>query len=270
MPRQWYQFSVRTLLILTALLGLFLGVEVRRARQLRSTMRAVIALDGTVVLDRRLFGQAPFPLDDDSAAEMGEEVGVWTDESELARLRFMQKIVGISLVELRDRDVDLSFLDGAPALTELELYGLTTSSRGLERIGQLSHVAWLGLRDTILDQPALAHLKNLRNLESLNLTESNVTDAGLAFVAHLPRLRNLELGATSITDAGIKHVAMAKELRTLRLSETGVSDECLNDLKSLPNLEVVTLSGTRVTQQGVDELKRAKPGIRVICNRKAQ
>ena len=47
--RRWYQFSLRTLLVVAPLLAVFLGVVVRRAEQQRRAVRAIQMLDGRVL-----------------------------------------------------------------------------------------------------------------------------------------------------------------------------------------------------------------------------
>src|SRR5258705_1303056 len=59
---RWLQFSLRSVLLLTLAVALWLGYEVREARQVERTITALCALGGTVVTELtcpdplRLFG----------------------------------------------------------------------------------------------------------------------------------------------------------------------------------------------------------------------
>ena len=55
----------------------------------------------------------------------------------------------------------------------------------------------------------MVHLKNLTNLQRLNLNGTKITDEGLIHLKKLANLQTLFLSRTNITDAGVADLQMA-------------------------------------------------------------
>ena len=101
--------------------------------------------------------------------------------------------------------------------------------------GEIRHLA---AHSSVTDG-RLVHLKELRNLESLDLSSTRVTDAGLVHLKGLTNLQALTLDRTQVTDAGLVHLKGMTNLEKLRLEETQVTDTGTAELKqSLPNCEI--------------------------------
>jgi hypothetical protein len=76
----------------------------------------------------------------------------------------------------------------------------------------------------------LAQLRELTDLEMLDLSFAQVTDAGLVHLRELKKLKVLELSFTSVTDAGLVQLKGCKSLQTLELCGTAVTDVGLAQL----------------------------------------
>jgi hypothetical protein len=85
----------------------------------------------------------------------------------------------------------------------------------------------------------LADLRNLTDLQIVELKGSKVTDAGLLTLKDIATLQGLDLRDTGITDAGLAH------------------------LQDMPGLKSLLLGGTKVTDDGVDALKKANTKLKV-------
>jgi hypothetical protein len=94
---------------------------------------------------------------------------------------------------------------------------------------------------------------------TVDLSESKVTDAGLANLKELPQLQSLNLRGTRVTDAGLVNLKGLTNLHELDLSETKVTDAGLANLKGLSTLRELDLTDTRVSDEGVMMLKQALP-----------
>jgi internalin A len=135
---------------------------------------------------------------------------------------------------------------------------------------QLAHIANLrGLESLALISARLtdagwAGLSGLSSLQSLSLSESAVSDDELLQLGGLNGLVDLDLVGTNITDAGLAHLKALKDLTTLSLERTRVTDAGLEHLTGLTNLQDVSLRETRVTDAGVQELRKAIPKARII------
>lgn len=87
----------------------------------------------------------------------------------------------------------------------------------------------------------LEHLRNLKELKELTLSDTRITDAGLAILATLPRLEKLRLAQTAITDEGFKQHLAGKE-----------------------SLQMLDMTGTKVLSKTLREWKAAQPGRKFV------
>ena len=116
--------------------------------------------------------------------------------------------------------------------------------------GEIRHLA----ANSSVTDGRLVHLKELRNLESLDLSSTRVTDAGLVHLKGLTNLQELTLDRTQVTDTGLVHLTRLNNLETLWLP-IFVTDAGLVHLKGLTNLKDLTLHGMRGTDAGLVHLK---------------
>lgn len=82
----------------------------------------------------------------------------------------------------------------------------------------------------------------------------------MADIRDLKNLQQLDLGGTQITGAGLVHIRELKGLQRLtQLAETQIDDAGMAQIQEL-NLQGVGLSGTQITDAGlfhIRELRRA-------------
>jgi Leucine-rich repeat (LRR) protein len=99
----------------------------------------------------------------------------------------------------------------------------------------------------------LAHLRNLKDLEVLELNDAlRITDAGLANLAGLAELRELSLVFNrNITDAGLKHLGKLKKLRRLQLYGALITDTGLGYIKDSLDMENLQLGLAPITNAGM-------------------
>ena len=111
------------------------------------------------------------------------------------------------------------------------------------------------LNKTEVTDAGLEYLvKNLTQLQQLELGFTKVTDAGLGHLKGLTQLRLLGLACTYVTDAGLEHLKGCTKLQTLWLGFTKVTDAGVKRLKGLTRLELLDLGGTKVTDAGLQHL----------------
>jgi Leucine-rich repeat (LRR) protein len=114
---------------------------------------------------------------------------------------------------------------------------------------------------------ALSHLKDMRNLEDLNV--SMITDAGLSHLGNVKSLRKLRIGSPCIVTAeGLEHLSNAPNLEELSIYAGTVSDDDLAPLLRMSELKKLSLAGTRVTARGEARLKDALPDTAITRTEK--
>ena len=114
------------------------------------------------------------------------------------------------------------------------------------------------------DPKIFAALKDVANLQDLDLAGVQLADADLAQIAGLKNLRVLHLEKTPVTDAGLAHLKGLGNLTYLNLYATAVTDAGLPHLKGLTDLKSLYVFETKVTDTGIAALKEALPKLNIV------
>ena len=151
--RRWYQFSLKTLLVVmtvSCLAFAWIGSRLRRAQENRD--RVAVVEDAVAAIEK-----------------LGGEV---TKAYEERRPQTW-------LEELFDDPGDADDPVGVLEVTRVNFRGSDVTDAGLEHLKGLKHLNYLGLEDTKVTDAGLVHLKGLTKLQRLYLDDTEVTDAGL-------------------------------------------------------------------------------------------
>jgi hypothetical protein len=185
--RRWYQYSLRSLFLLTLLVALgmsWLTVTMRSQRQQKAAAEAIEKAGGTVNYETTWLGKL---LRDDS----------------------LVKVTAVGLPRGSATDPALVHLQGLSQLQLLELTGTQVTDAGLMHLQGLSQLQRLFLDNTQVTDAGLVHLQGLSQLQTLWLGSTKVTDAGLPHLQGLSRLQALQLRDTKVTDQGVKKLQKA-------------------------------------------------------------
>jgi Leucine-rich repeat (LRR) protein len=79
---------------------------------------------------------------------------------------------------------------------------------------------------------------------------SGIKDRHLAVIKELKQLQTLDLSQCQITDQGLKELKELKGLKTLNLYGTPITDEGLKELKDLVGLQFLNLTETILWMRG--------------------
>jgi hypothetical protein len=158
------------------------------------------------------------------------------------------KINGTGLVHLNE------------SLKHLELSSSEIDNNILETISRFKKLKYLVLThcDNITYQ-SFIHLKNLLQLESLNLYHSAIEniDDGLIYLQDLTKLKELNLSRCfRTTDKALVYLKQIKSLKILDISYCeGISDQSLIHLQELTNLKLLDIYYTSITFNGYNQLE---------------
>jgi hypothetical protein len=200
--RRWYQYSLRSLLLvmLLASLGMsWVATQREKARRQREAVEAILKLHGTVYYDYQL----------DAAGEpvqtASQRVPTWWRR--LLGDDFFDRVVYVQVPS----DAALEPVEQLPDLQTLELgcnYAITDA--GLERLRCLSRLDFLHLRGTQVTTAGAAKLADMPQLRSLELGNPDMTDADLKYLTRLTQLQSLDLrSCTRLTDAAVQKLRQA-------------------------------------------------------------
>ncbi len=119
--------------------------------------------------------------------------------------------------------------------------------------GQL-HLRNLQLSGTAVTSAGLVHLKDLKNLERLNVCLTAVSDEGFEHLAGLTKMKRLTICASKITGAGFQHLGGMKDLESINLHSAPASDAGLQAIGKLTSLQRLEIVHTQVTDAGLAHL----------------
>jgi Leucine-rich repeat (LRR) protein len=221
--RRYVRFSVRGLMVLTLLIGVWMGWIVRSARIQREAVAAILAAGGSVSYESKVRGGVVLPA-----------TKSWTR-------RWLMDFLGID------------YFDHVTAVA-FDSYA-TAPDAAMVHVGRLGQLTFLALDESAVSRTGLAQLKGLTSLSELNLSNTQVTDADLVHLTGLTALEELWLEHTQVSDAGLVHLKGLTGLKYLRLSHTKITGTGLLHLKGLVNLQVLDVSGSPVTDAGLEHLK---------------
>jgi Leucine-rich repeat (LRR) protein len=226
--RPWLQFSLRTLLIVLTLFGIWLGVRINLARKQRETVQTILATKGDVK-----YRDLEYPS---------------IQSREPRKLSWLETQLGLDFFY----DID-----------EVGLRGDSATDKTLEQVGKFPRVRQVWISHAQITDDGLTHMRTLRQLEGLGLLGSPVSGHGLTHVSSLPRLKTLDLGGSPITNESLAHIGMIHSLESLHLSGGQITDAGMEHLASLPNLRELQLHETRVTDVGIGKLVNL-PNLEVL------
>ena len=248
--RRSMQFNLSTLLILVVALAIpcgWLTAEVRAADRQRETIAAIRAEGFSCFYDysvttpgqvQKFSGSRSLPF---LYERLGED--------------FFHNIVAAQ----PRADAHLRLLRRQTEIHTLLADHSQITDAGLESVAGLQDMRWLDLSDSPrVSSAGIKHLRDLTQLEFVNLRRTQVSDEGLAHLQNKKRLRRLDLGMTRVTGTGLRHVTASTQLRELHFWGNAVEDDSLAALRGMTRLRKLDLGGALVTDAGLKYLSRCK------------
>jgi hypothetical protein len=257
----WLRISVRGLILLVLIVGVWLGWMVRAARVQRQAVAAIRASGGRVMYDWQKQGSGrliQFDLDGSPEAPWAK----WL--ADRLGVDYFGHVFDVSFV---GADPELAYIRRLPRLESLSICGsASVTDAGLVHLERMTDLRSLFIDHGGIGDAGLAHLKGLTGLRSFMMHAPRVTGAGLASLEGLKRLEGLYLSGPAITDAGMPHIGRLAGLRDLALTDTRVTDAGLVHLRGRAGLGWLSLCRTQVTDAGLVHLE-GLVGLRVLSLR---
>lgn len=191
--RRWFQFSLRTFLILLTVFGVWLGLHVRSAKRQKEAVAAIEAYGGWVTYD--------FQRIENDTLAYDPQAESWIPRWLLSRLGedFFHDVEMVYLVhpdDIGNVPVDgIPSLDAIPALRVLLVYNSVVNDGSMKQIGGLKHLKmlYIGFNDNEISDKGMVYLEGLTQLEELDLRGTRVTVKGLEQLTGLTSLKRLVL-----------------------------------------------------------------------------
>ncbi len=281
--RRWYQYSLRSLFLLTLIVSLLMSWYASKLKQVLAQKRAVEAIlaeKGTVEYDYQFDeagreikgakGHGPAWLRGLLGPDQFDTVvHVWVESAKgmeavngLARLRSLS-------IDARGNSEDpLKYLQDIDGLEELDISGFITDA-GLERVRELRHVKCLKLslqgpsnnprkEKPITGACLAAVLRSCPTLRELTIDNAELPAAALDQIATLSQLEKLTLFNINSGPAVVFRIDKLTALRELELMDSADRDngnsltfEETKGIRSLSRLERLHLWSKAVTDSDV-------------------
>jgi hypothetical protein len=285
--RRWFRFSLRTLLILMTVLGVWLGFTVHRVRLQSRAVQAIEAAGGQIAYDSRF----------DFSHEL---TGGRGDAREGRGLRpyitrhFFDDVVRVEVgrFDLRYRKPDVRIADVAPYLPDLAaLKSLTvshsrTGSSELAAIGKLKRLDTLIFFEGELSTPEAVNLRSLTKLRELGMNNVRMVpkstgnfrnlpalehawiygyrsdeerfflgDETVSAFVSCPNLRHFALINARVTDDGMASLGGATQLKRLTIGSPLVTDAAMEHVAKLTNLDWLGVWSWRISNDSLARLQ---------------
>jgi Leucine Rich Repeat (LRR) protein len=301
--RRFLRYSVRGLILLVLVVGVWLGWIVRSARLQHAAVAAIEKDGGFVIYDGwnsdngRWTNSKPWrtnwltnTIGVDYFADVKDVINVDLFDDTLRHVGQLRQIQTLEMSDIGQRkvtDAGLAHLKGLTKLLELHLSGSEVTDAGMVYLKDLTALKILELSGSEVTDAGMVYLKDLTALKILDLNYTHVTDAGLVHLKGLTNLAELsvvpcvmtraELAQlpdnaleefngyhVQVTDAGLIHLSNLSNISKLNLMGIRVTDAGLAHLKGLKKLSYLNLKSTQVTDAGVKELQQALPSLKIV------
>jgi hypothetical protein len=168
--RRWFQFSLRTLLVFTLIVGFLFG---RLGRTIEEKY--------------------------DKQREVEEQKKSWDEARTIAAT--IKRQLGVSSMACSQLS--------PPAYVWVSVNSQHATDATLERLGTIPRIGSLIVSGGQITDAGLRHLSNFTELQRLVLHTKLVTDAGLPHLMGMTKLRNLDLKSARVTEAGVNKLQKA-------------------------------------------------------------
>ena len=142
-------------------------------------------------------------------------------------------------------------------ITGVDLRGSWVTDTDLRQLKQLPDLEYLNLSLTHISDQGMQELKNLAGISELDLRFAEyVTDEGLAAIKGWKKLKTLDIHGTKISDTTLEHISALVTLESLNVGSAMLTDVGLERLTTLPSLKQLTIGGNELGDAGLQSLRQ--------------
>ncbi len=180
-----------------------------------------------------------------------------------ALLTRLGRLPAVRAIYLRRYAVDPSVLQAANQLGKSRLTAVGFQEAGLTNqdvkvLAEFTGWKGISLSDNPIAGDGLSNLRDVKGLESLDVSGCKINDRSFTALSDLP-LRRLDLSRTDLTDAGVKAVAANfRKLESLNLAATAATEACLPAVATFGDLRDLSLAHLALNAPTLDALAACK------------
>jgi sugar lactone lactonase YvrE len=152
----------------------------------------------------------------------------------------------------------LKQLDGQDLLRRLEVSGTAVTSAGLVHLKDLKNLEILNVCLTAVDDRGFEHLATLTKMRRMVVCSSRITGSGFRHLQGMTQLESINLHSSPASDAGLEAIGKLTRLRRLEIVHTNVTDTGLKHLAGLTNLRQLHIASHDTTEAALPFLAGLK------------
>lgn len=259
--RRWFQFRLRTLLIVVAICALFAGWFRHKLEQSRLQAIAVKALEAAGR------GQVSIVYDDEPPGPYWT-MGKNPPQAFSLVPNWIKKLFGRDfLCDVVEVDIQIGMFGGGPVsdpviksedwqpLTHLQRLSVSTLHSVDSILTSIPNPSELRKLDVVCSDidKSLPWMARFKRLQSLTL--AGATDEGLTQIEALTDLTELNVSSDEIGDMSMAKIGRLHRLKTLNISSAKISNRSIPALDALSELEELHLAGTKISASGFGNLE---------------
>ncbi|MEM1068206.1 MAG: hypothetical protein AAGI63_04870 [Planctomycetota bacterium] len=264
--RKFAKFSLRALLVFTAIAGITFAVIRRRVKAQQAVVDLVERNGGHLRYDYSF----PSGIQNGVNATFDANAESSTPKflTDLFGVDLFHSIVFVSLDAPQDdthesSDEALEILGRLPSLYSLEFDSRSVRDESLAHLHGLRNLRHLRMIYAPISDDGIRQLSPLKQLrEVLFEAETDISDAGMQTLGSLPSIEYINVRSSSLSNAGLRALADSRTLRGIYVSNAPgkitVDDEGMKHLSGLENLEMLVLFESSVTDEGLVHLESLK------------
>jgi sugar lactone lactonase YvrE len=162
--------------------------------------------------------------------------------------------------KLSDRVTDdwLKQLAGQDQLRRLELSGTAVTSSGLIHLKELTNLERLNVCLTTCDDRGFEQLAGMTRMKRMTICASKITGSGFAHLQGMKQIESINLHSAPASDAGLEAIGKLTSLKRLEIVHTNVTDAGLRHLAGLVNLQQLHVHGKETTAEAFPFLDKLR------------
>lgn len=246
--RRWFQFSLRSLLLMMLVFSCGLGWLMTKRRQAQQAWKRIEEANQR--------GVKLFTADDLKKRGYIPPQGTWLEEwlgiSSPAHLKYAEVMLDGDPKEI------IPLLDNFPEITDVRIRAINLADNHLATLAGMTRLRDLHIADSPLHGTGLIHLADMNSLVGLYFVScENLTDDAFPSIPNLPYLIKLSIEDCPINGTNLSHLATAcPQLKSLRLQNTQLNEHGMLELGKVDHLESLFIIQTPITGNGMAHLSR--------------